>query len=198
MNSCRDTTSFSDFPLDPARYGDYFNHRMFLRYLREYADHFGLVKHIRLSTRVIECTPLQDGHWNVKVQEAGKEAVEETFNAVMVATGHLSTPNTPDFKGRDTFEGQFLHSHYYRTPGPFEGKRVVVIGLGSSGVDIASEIAPQVKELHVVTRRGGWILPRFVFGKPTEGWDSKSSLHKPLLTWMKWNALSAIGQGRGD
>ncbi len=183
LNSCRDTSSFTDFPLDPARYGDYFSHRLMVRYLEEYVDHFGLRDHIQLRTRILECSPLGDrgqAGWRVKLARERDERAEEEekeeellFTAVMVCTGHLSTPMTPEFEGRDKFTGEFFHSHFYRHPGPFRGKKVAIIGLGSSAVDIACEIAPHAKEVHVITRRGGWILPRYVLGKPTEAWDSK-------------------------
>lgn len=174
LNSCRDTTSFTDFPLDPARYGDYFSHRQYLRYLYEYAEHFGLLQHVRLQTKVLSCLPRgDDGSWTVRLQSKDGAVEDRHFSAVFACTGHLSTPTIPDFPGRVSFQGQLFHSHFYRTPGPFQGKRVVVIGLGSSAVDIACEIAPSAKELHIITRRGGWILPRYLLGKPVEGWDSK-------------------------
>ena len=182
VNSSRDTTSFTDFPIDPARYGDYFNHRQYLQYLHEYADHFALKKHIRFGTSVLECQPLEDGTWKVRTQEKGSEPEESVFRAVMVATGHLTKPYTPAFKGKESFEGQYLHAHDNDTPGPFEGKKVAIIGIGSSAVDIASEIAPTAKEVHVITRRGGWIVPRYVLGKPVEAWDSK---YQVCLLWTQ-------------
>lgn len=181
LNSCRDTSALGDFPTDPARYGDYYSHRLQLRYMREYAAHFGLDEHIRLGTRVVACEPTsREGGgegWSVKVQKQGGEEEEETFyyDAVFVCAGHLSTPSTPEFPGRDKFGGQFLHSHYYRRPGPFDRKKVAIVGFGSSAVDIACELAPGAKEVHLITRRGGWVLPRYVLGKPTEAWDSEST-----------------------
>ena len=179
LNSCRDTSSFSDFPLDPARYANFFGHRLMLQYLHEYCDHFGLKKYMRLKTPVHECKPVNDTNgadgWLLKVQEEGQEVEEMCFGSVFACTGHNSTPIIPDFKGRNTFRGQFLHSQAYRTPGAFEGKRVAIIGIGSSGVDISSEIAAHAKELHVVTRRGAWIIPRYVLGKPTEAWDNRAT-----------------------
>lgn len=57
LNSCRDTSAFSDFPFDPARYPDCFGHKLLVQYLQEYAAHFGLDKHVRLQTRVLKCEP---------------------------------------------------------------------------------------------------------------------------------------------
>lgn len=199
LNSCRDTSSFSDFPLDPARYPDYFPHRLQLRYLREYADHFELEKHVRFRTAVLECKPRLagdvDGHaegqrseadepqqsgWTVRVREDGKDEVEELeFDAIFCCTGSLSTPAIPEFKDRDRFRGEFLHSHYYRTPGRFEGKRVAIIGAGSSAIDIACELGPHTAELHHVVRRGVWVLPRYLLGKPIEAWAGRFPVPVP-------------------
>lgn len=184
LNSCRDSSALPDFPLDPARYGDYFSHRLQLRYMREYAAHFRLEEHIRLGARVVACEPRGDGGgWSVRIQmgeeEEKEEGEEHLYDAVFVCVGHLSTPSTPEFAGREGFRGQLLHSHYYRRPGPFERKRVVLVGFGSSAVDIACELAPGAEEVHVVSRRGGWVLPRYVLGKPTEAWDSECSAAHP-------------------
>lgn len=180
LNSCRDTSALPDFPLDPARYGDYFGHRLQLRYLHEYAEHFGLLEHIYLSTRVVACEPRADGaSWAVKVQGKGQsEARECIYDAVFVCAGHLSSPSAPDFQGRNAYTGQFLHSHYYRRPGLFERKKVAIIGFGSSAVDIACELAAGADEVHVISRRGGWVLPRYVLGKPTEAWDSEWNMNQ--------------------
>lgn len=179
MNSCRDTSALPDFPLDPARYGDYFGHRLQLRYMQEYAKHFDLLEHIHLSTRVVACEPRGDGSWTVKVQgkeENQSEVKEAVYDAVLVCGGHLSRPSIPDFQGRDEYQGELLHSHFYRRPGPFDRKKVAVIGFGSSAVDIACELAAGADEVHVISRRGGWVLPRYVLGKPTEAWDSECFL----------------------
>lgn len=181
MNSCRDTSSFSDFPLDPARYPDFLSHRQMHQYLREYAAHFGLMKHVRLRTRTVACRPEDDGRWTVTVQshqdkdEDGIGAATETrtYDAVIAASGQHSVPAVPEFEGRDQFRGELLHSRFYRTPGRFEGKRVALIGLGSGALDLSCELAPACEEVHVVTRRGGWILPRYVLGRPVEAFDSE-------------------------
>ncbi|KAG8168626.1 hypothetical protein KVR01_001375 [Diaporthe batatas] len=184
LNSCRDTSALTDFPLDPSRYGDYFGHRQQLQYMNEYAEHYGLRKHIRLSTRVVGLEQRENGSWTARVQEGGRDDVKEyTFDAVFVCAGHLSKPSVPEFRGRDAFRGDFMHSHFYRRPGPFDRKKVVLVGFGSSAVDIACEIAPGAEEVHVVTRRGGWVLPRYVLGKPTEAFDNRAT-----QVWMPTGA----------
>ncbi|KAK1998926.1 FAD/NAD(P)-binding domain-containing protein [Colletotrichum falcatum] len=185
LNSSRSTSGFSDFPIDPARYPIYYPHRLHLRYLNEYAAHFGLEKHVRYNTSVIGCVPREEGGWEVRVRgrgDSGNDDGEEevlTFDAVVSATGISAKPVVPEYEGRDRFKGEVLHSHCYRVPNAFEGKKVVVVGLGSSAVDIACEIAPLAKELTVVSRRGGWVLPRFILGKAAEEWDSRAS-----QTWL--------------
>ncbi|KAL1859589.1 hypothetical protein Daus18300_009590 [Diaporthe australafricana] len=196
LNSCRDTSAMTDFPLDPSRYGDYFGHRQQLSYMDEYAGHFGLKKHIRLSTRVLASEPRKDGSWAVRIQEDGKDAAEElVFDAVFVCVGHLSTPSIPDFKGKDVFQGQIMHSHFYRRPGPFDRKKVAIIGFGSSAVDIACEVAPGAEEVHVITRTGGWVLPRYVLGKPTEAFDNRATqVWMPVgaAQWLQTKLLQIV------
>ncbi len=133
FNSCRDTTSFSDFPMDPARYPVYTGHRQFLQYLHEYVAFFGLQKHIKFNIEVQNCVQLEGGSWEVTSTE--KEiTTTEIYDAIFACTGHNSKPFIPEFQGLKDFKGKFMHSHVYRTPAPFEGKKVAVIGIGSSGM----------------------------------------------------------------
>ncbi len=60
---------------------------------------------------------------------------------VVVATGYEHTPNVPDWSGLDTFTGEVLHSSAYRNPDPFAGKRVLVVGAGSSAMEIVHDVA---------------------------------------------------------
>lgn len=180
LNSCRDTTTFSDFPIDPARYPDYLNRKMFFHYVNEYADHFALKQHIRLDTKLLEAKLMHNGKWLVRHQTVGEDPVEEVYDAVFACSGHLSKPLVPDIEGRDLFQGEMLHSQEYRRPSRFEGKRIAIVGFGSSATDIACELAGQAKELYLVTHRGGWILPRFFQGKPIETFSSEQDIF--LLT----------------
>ena len=90
---------------------------------------------LRLGIRV-ERINRDDGHWLISTS-----AGELRSSQVIVATGHEQTPVIPEWPGRETFEGGLLHSSEYRNPGPFDGKRVLVVGPGSSGMEIAKELA---------------------------------------------------------
>ena len=132
FNSARDTSAFSDFPFDPERYPTYFGHRAFVQYLDEYAAFFDLCRHIHYSTKVIKSEQTNAGGWLVTYEQHGT-ATTATFDALFACTGHLSLPNIPKFPNLADFKGEFCHNKTYRTPGPYEGKRVAVIGIGSTG-----------------------------------------------------------------
>ncbi|KAK7984533.1 hypothetical protein PG989_011935 [Apiospora arundinis] len=214
MNSCRDTTGFSDFPVDPARHGDYFTHWQMHQYLVEYADHFNLHPHIRLSTKVLRCVPDKSSNgsgdderedddeqdsttWTVAFQGPDdKQPQERVYDAVISAIGYNTIPLVPEFKGlKENFRGEFLHGHYYRRPGRFEGQRVAIIGAGSSALDIACELAPGCREVHLVTRRGTWVIPRYVLGQPVEAWDNRATqiwMPARVSEWLQQKLLDLV------
>ncbi len=95
-----------------------------------------------------------------------------------VATGHLTKPlHVSEFK--DRFEGEYLHSHDYRSPEKFQGKRVCVVGVGNSAVDIASDMCVITKNCTMVARSGVMIAPKLIFGYPVT--DISMKLFKPWV-----------------
>ncbi|KAL1967172.1 hypothetical protein VTN77DRAFT_3463 [Rasamsonia byssochlamydoides] len=174
-NSCRDTSNFSDFPIDPSRYPDYYGHELFLRYIQGYADHFGLESYVRFNSKVKLCQQLYDGRWQVTYTEHGAGPVDESYDALFICTGRNANPNIPTFNGMENFRGSILHSHVYRRPDVYSGLKVAVVGFGPSAVDISSEICGQAKECHLITRRGGWVVPRYSLGQPIEATQSRFS-----------------------
>ncbi|KAI1906528.1 hypothetical protein LOZ61_006618 [Ophidiomyces ophidiicola] len=173
LNSCRDTSFFSDFPIDPAQYPDYFGHLKMLRYLESYADHFGLREHIRFGTKILSCSQGKDGRWDVKIAQEGADTIEDAYDAVFACSGALYQPAVPEFEGLQAFKGRVFHSRTYRRPSGFEGKRIAIIGFGNSAADLSSELCCQASEVHLITRRGGWVIPRFFLGKPVEAYDNR-------------------------
>jgi dimethylaniline monooxygenase (N-oxide forming) len=166
-NTCSLRSQFSDFPMDPEQYPDYPTHKDYLRYIHEYAAHFGLERYILLNTEVLSCD--KQGHqWRVTTK-----TTEEMFDALFICTGKESLPYIPEVTGLESFEGRAIHSHIYRRPDVYAGKRVALVGFGSSAVDISSEVSKHAESCHLITQRGGWVLPRYVNGKLVESLQSR-------------------------
>ena len=138
----------------PERYG---NQPEILQYVQHVAKRHDLYKDIQFNTRVNHATfDRATNLWTLKT-EAG-----ETFQApvCIMATGNLSIPRVPDFPGLDDFEGDTYHTGLWPHEGvDFSGKRVAVIGTGSSGVQSIPIIANQAETLTVFQRTANYILP---------------------------------------
>ena len=163
INSSRHTMAFSDYPM-PSSLPDFPHHSHILQYYEDYVEHFGLRDHIKFRTSVESVEP-NDGGYNVTIHgPSGRQ--EKTYEHVIVANGHHWSPKLPDFPG--TFSGESLHSHAYKTPEGLEGKRVLVVGIGNSGCDIACELSRISEQTFLSTRRGAHIIPKYIFGKPLD------------------------------
>src|SRR5437867_2776434 len=128
-------TEYPDFPL-PAHLPTYINQSQALEYLRSYAGAFDLYSCIEFNTTVQTIEPAEGGKaWDVTL-DSGET---RRFAGVIVANGHLWDPKVPDYPGR--FDGLTLHSSEYKTPDVLRGRRVLVVGAGNSGCDIAVEAA---------------------------------------------------------
>jgi cation diffusion facilitator CzcD-associated flavoprotein CzcO len=165
IDTSKNAISFFDFPMD-ERYPDFPHHTEIHQFLREYADRFGLQERIRFNTPVQRAEHKPGGGWLITT--AGGS---EDFDALLVCNGHHWDPSTPEFPGH--FDGPSIHSHHYIDPAdPLDlyGKRVLVIGIGNSAVDIVSELARKGVAERVVlsTRSGAWVLPKYVFGRPVD------------------------------
>ncbi|KAM4629450.1 flavin-containing monooxygenase 5-like [Polymixia lowei] len=165
INTSKEMMCFSDFPI-PAHFPNYMHNSLIMDYYRMYADHFQLIKHIRFKTKVLQVKQRPDfshsGQWDVETENRDGKKEKHIFDAVMICIGHHCHPNMPlhDFPGIDTFTGTYFHSRDYKTPEEWRDKKVVVIGIGNSGGDIAVELSRVTKQLYLSTRRGAWILNR--------------------------------------
>src|SRR5438270_5763132 len=158
--------SFRDFPM-PDRYPDYPHHTHIFEWLRDYADAFALRENIRFNTLVTAARRGAQGGWQITLSDGS----QESFDALLVCNGHHWSARFPDFPG--TFDGPQIHSHDYIDPSnPLDlyGKRVLVVGIGNSAVDIVSELGRKtVAELAFIsTRSGAYVVPKYLFGKPAD------------------------------
>ncbi|XP_039985150.1 flavin-containing monooxygenase 5-like isoform X1 [Xiphias gladius] len=165
INTSKEMMCFSDFPI-PAHFPNYMHNSLIMDYFRMYADHFQLTRHIRFNTKVLQVKKRSDfshsGQWDVETENQDGKKEKHIFDAVMICIGHHCHPNLPlrDFPGIETFQGKYFHSRDYKTPEEWRNKKVVVIGIGNSGGDIAVELSRVTKQLYLSTRRGAWILNR--------------------------------------
>ncbi|MBA0047384.1 NAD(P)/FAD-dependent oxidoreductase [Mycobacteroides sp. LB1] len=128
-----------------------------LRYINHVADRFDLRRDIRCNTRVISATlDEQSTRWAVRT-DRGEEV---TARFCVMSTGALSTANTPDIPGRDTFAGELYHTgHWPAADVDFTDKRVGIIGTGSSGIQLVPVVAETAKELLVFQRTANYSVP---------------------------------------
>jgi hypothetical protein len=121
------------------------------------------------------------------------------YTDVVVANGHHWDPRWPEpsYAGAETFPGQQLHAHYYRTPEALAGKRVLVLGIGNSASDIAVESSRVAAETDLAMRRGAHIIPKYLFGVPTDHLTSSPLARGPVrLQQLGMAAMLRLSQGR--
>jgi thioredoxin reductase len=158
----RDVSGFVGFPM-PAHYPVYPSRDQMRDYLQSYADARGLTDKIQFGVSVEEIrTTGADGleGWDVRTS-AG---ITTHYDAVVVANGHLREPNRPDYPG--TFTGRSMHSSEYHSIDDIEGNRVLVIGAGNSGCDLAVDAANARLDSYISVRRGQTFQPKAIFGRP--------------------------------
>ncbi|MDV7999732.1 NAD(P)/FAD-dependent oxidoreductase [Rhodococcus sp. IEGM 1408] len=172
------TTEFTEYPM-PADTPDYPDHRRLLAYFRDFADHFGLRERFRFGTEVVRAEPLgeePDSGWRLTVRPTGSGDDDEVgpdevvdageFSALVIANGTLSEPNIPEFAGE--FSGEVRHTSRYKYPRELAGKRVLVVGGGNSGCDIAVDAVHHAESVDISVRRGYHFVPKYLFGKPAD------------------------------
>jgi cation diffusion facilitator CzcD-associated flavoprotein CzcO len=164
IDTYRDSVSFRDMPMGED-YPDYPHHERIRAYINDYADAFGLRERIRFGTEVKDAERLPEGGWRITLDDDSAEQ----FDFLIVGNGHHWDPRYPDFPG--SFEGETLHSHHYLSPTePLDltGKRVLVVGIGNSAVDIVSELSRKgvAEKVFISTRSGAWVMPKYLFGQP--------------------------------
>ena len=167
----RDLSGFVGHPM-PAEYPVYPSRDEMRAYLEGFAVERGLIEHIRFATAVESLTPVDVGDGNSEVEPPGSGGwrvrtsggVERTYDAVVVANGHLWDARLPTFPG--TFTGKVLHSVDYHDVSDIDGRRVLVVGSGNSGCDIAVDAAMARLDTTICVRRGHTFQPKAVFGRP--------------------------------
>jgi cation diffusion facilitator CzcD-associated flavoprotein CzcO len=185
INTSRDRMEYADFPM-PRDYPDFPHHTQIARYFDGYVDHFGLRDAIRFETGVSHIARLPGGAWQVDTDRGESHR----YDAIAVASGHHWDPRGPSPRPPGPFAGLEFHSHFYvdpTEPHDLRGKRVVVVGMGNSAMDLACELSRDgvAARVLLVARRGAHVVPHYWFGRPLD----------QLLTlppWAPWPVKRAV------
>lgn len=165
IDTSKKKLEFPDFPM-PAEYPTFCHHTHIRQYFEDLVDHFGIRDAIRFETPVRKAERTEDGTWRITLDDEVRQ-----YDHLIVGTGHHWDPKWPDFAGR--FDGPVIHSHDYIDPFDpinLKGKRVLVVGIGNSAVDIASELSNRglAERLVLSTRRGAHVVPKYLLGRPID------------------------------
>ena len=177
--SSKRMTEFKEFPMSDS-VAAYPHHTQLRQYFRDFADTFNLKSHFEFSMRVISMEPEGEG-WRL-VSECDGQRQSRLFDGVLIANGTLHTPNMPQLPG--VFAGTLMHSSEYRSPSVFNDKRVLIVGCGNSGADIAVDAVHHAKSVDISLRRGYYFLPKFIKGQPIDTLGGKLKLPRPVKQRM--------------
>ena len=181
LNTSKGRTEFADFPM-PQEWVDYPAATKVASYLQAYADHFGVTRRIRFNSPVSNVERTTTG-WAVEIEDG----TSEHFDAVVVANGHnwdAKWPN-PEYPGH--FAGVQMHAHDYRAAEIFRNKRVLVVGMGNSAMDIAVDASYVASDVLLSARHGTYIVPKYLFGRPADATNG-------LLARLPWRVRQVIAQ----
>jgi len=181
-NTSKTVMQYPSYPM-PDDYPDYPHHTQVARYFDDYAEHYGLREHIQFDTEVTRVEP-DGGGWLVALGDG----TVHRYRAVLVASGgRHGAPVHGQFDG--SFAGRELHAFDYDSPAEFAGQTVVVLGLGATSADIATEVSRVAAATYLSARTGHYVVPKILEGRPI---DKLTPLMKrlsveqrrPLLTLM--------------
>jgi hypothetical protein len=177
--SSKSLTEFADFPMPPDS-PDFPGRERVWEYLKAYARHFDLYRHIKFHSEVVSI--IRESEHSAPWVVTLKDGSIRRYRWLALATGVEWEPYSAEFPG--TFSGTKIHSFEYREPTPFRDRVVLVVGGGNSGCDIAVDIAGQAKHTLLSMRRGYYFLPKYFLGKPADIFG-ELSLKLRLPLWFR-------------
>ncbi len=177
INTNRNVMAYSDFPM-PTEYPMFPHHSQIIQYFDSYVDHFGFRDKIAFNTAVTDVSRNADGTYHVTTDTG----LEHDYKHVVVANGHHWNPRYPDPPFAGEFTGETLHSHYYKTPEQIQGRKLLIVGIGNSAVDIACEAARQYSghPVTISTRSGAYIVPNWLMSLPFDSLANPLTSRLPL------------------
>jgi cation diffusion facilitator CzcD-associated flavoprotein CzcO len=183
--SSKTTTAYDEFPMRDE-VADYPSHWEMREYFNDYADTFDLRRNFRFETEVVAARPEDpdsvNSAWKVTIRTKDGEEETSRYAGVIIANGILSEPSIPEFEGQDKFEGEILHTASYRRADIFRGRKVLIVGCGNSGCDIAVDAVHFAESIEMSLRSGYWFFPKYIFGRPADTLNEGKALPAFLKT----------------
>jgi cation diffusion facilitator CzcD-associated flavoprotein CzcO len=152
------TLPFVDFP---EHFPQYVSRQLLVDYYEAYAKQFNINPHFNCKVVAVQKI---DNHWQVRCENG------EVFEAenVVVATGLNRIPKTPHWKGQEDFKGEIIHASKYKNAIPFLGKKVLVVGMGNTGAEIALDLAESQVQVYICVRSEVVVVPRDFLGRSVQ------------------------------
>lgn len=194
--SSRDLSAYHGFPF-PEGTAEYPRRDEVQSYLASYAEHFDLMRHVRFGTQVSSIEKAGAGgseRWDVHAVDGGIHR----YKGLVLASGFQWVPNMPNFPGMDRFQGTCIHAIKYRKPDIFQDKRVLIVGFGASAVDIADEASRTASDVHMSIRSPAYVIPKHLFGVPTDVWANGSGSFPMPERAKKWLFRKLLHTLHGD
>ena len=158
--SSKTHSNFLCYPM-PKSWPDYPSHAQVREYLQAFARDFGLREAISFSSTVTAVAPADQG-WSVTLGNGQ----EFTYRGVVAANGMTWEPVFPSYQG--TYSGEARHAVTYSRKDEFSDRRVLIVGGGNSGCDIACDAATAARAAFISLRRGYHVIPKHIFGTPAD------------------------------
>jgi len=196
--SSKTMSGHTGFPM-PDHYPDYPSNKQIFEYIKSFAEHYDLLEHIQFESKISDVSKgLSDegeGQWQVSGQDAQGRDFSDTARWLVCASGTNWVKSQPTLKGQDTFSGELMHAVDYQDAASLKGQRVLVVGAGNSGVDIACDAAFNADEAYISLRRGYHFVPKHIFGMPADVFGAQSDWMPMRLSQLVFGGLLRLING---
>ncbi|WYZ46684.1 hypothetical protein EsH8_IX_000909 [Colletotrichum jinshuiense] len=165
VNISKERGCFTDFPFPDGTPNKQPPAKEVESYLEGYVKRFNIRQFMRFNTNITCISHDDDANkWLIEIDGSSTES----FDRVIIATGLNQTPNYPNITGIELFTGEQLHSKSFKRPENFDGKDVLVVGLGNSGADTATSLVGHANKIYASHREGSLVLPRIKNNRPID------------------------------
>jgi cation diffusion facilitator CzcD-associated flavoprotein CzcO len=191
--SSRTMSGHIGFPM-PETYPDYPSNRQILGYIQSFAEHYQLLANIQFNTDITAVK--KDGEfWEVAGRKTQGEEFIDKAAWLVCASGTNWYKNQPYIEGQESFKGELMHSVGYSDADSLKGQRVLVVGAGNSGVDIACDAAFSADKAYISLRRGYHFVPKHIFGMPADVFGAQSNWMPMKLQQIIFGGLLRLING---